>query len=79
MAEALVARQTAQRDIFDALSHSLGSATPGQYLQDFWLALPSLRSLLAFDGGWASAQEQTWAILLEAFMRASCAGNACSS
>ena len=61
MAEALVARQTAQRDIFDALSHSLGSATPGQYLQDFWLALPSLRSLLAFDGGWASAQEQTWA------------------
>ena len=63
--------QTAQRDIFDALSHSLGSATPGQYLQDFWLALPSLRILLAFDDGWENAQEETWAILLEAFMRAS--------
>lgn len=65
------ALQTAQRDIFDALSHSLGSPTPGQYLQDFWLALPSLKGLLAFDDGWANAQEETWAILLEAFMRAS--------
>lgn len=44
-----MAFQAAQRDIFDVLAHSLGSATPGQYLQDFWLALPSLRALLAFD------------------------------
>lgn len=66
-----MAFQAAQRDIFDVLAHSLGSATPGQYLQDFWLALPSLRALLAFDEGWKNAQEEMWAILLEAFMRAS--------
>ncbi|KAI0729487.1 hypothetical protein C8Q72DRAFT_777920, partial [Fomitopsis betulina] len=61
--------EAAQRDIFDVLAHSLGSATPGQYLQDFWLALPSLRALLAFDEGWKNAQEEMWAILLEAFMQ----------
>ncbi|KAH9911042.1 uncharacterized protein B0H18DRAFT_893729, partial [Fomitopsis serialis] len=61
--------EVAQCDILGALSHSVGCVTPGQYLQDLWLALPSLRTLLAFDKGWETAQEETWAILLEAFMQ----------
>ncbi|KZT63485.1 hypothetical protein DAEQUDRAFT_119444 [Daedalea quercina L-15889] len=61
--------EIAQRDILDTLSHSIGCVTPGQYLHDFWLALPSLRALLAFDKGWEAAQEEAWAILLEAFMQ----------
>ncbi|KAH9830610.1 uncharacterized protein C8Q71DRAFT_851168 [Rhodofomes roseus] len=61
--------EAAQCDVLDALSHSVGCVTPGQYLHDLWLALPSLRDLLAFENGWQAAQEETWAILLEAFMQ----------
>ncbi|KAF9808129.1 hypothetical protein IEO21_07965 [Rhodonia placenta] len=61
--------ETAHRDILYALSYSIGSVTPLAYMQELWLALPSLRKLLAFDDGWSIAQEEAWAILLEALMQ----------
>ncbi|KAH9941549.1 hypothetical protein B0H21DRAFT_752445 [Amylocystis lapponica] len=60
--------ETAQRDVFEALSFSLGSTTPAAFMQELWHALPSLRALLSFDDGWAVAQAEAWAVLLEALL-----------
>ncbi|KZT00176.1 uncharacterized protein LAESUDRAFT_666682, partial [Laetiporus sulphureus 93-53] len=61
--------EAAHRDVLYALSYSVGSVTPGMYMQELWEALPSLRQALGFDNGWKIAQEETWAILLEAMMQ----------
>ncbi|PCH37539.1 hypothetical protein WOLCODRAFT_167571 [Wolfiporia cocos MD-104 SS10] len=61
--------EAAQRDILYTFSFSIGSVTPESYISELWLALPSLRSLLSFDGGWNTAQKETWAVLLEALMQ----------
>ena len=33
---------------------------PQSFLDELWFALPSLRDLLDFEGGWAMAQRETW-------------------
>ncbi|KAI0926491.1 hypothetical protein AcV7_005415 [Taiwanofungus camphoratus] len=60
--------EAAQRDILEAFSFCIGSVTPGSFMQELWLALPSLRALLGFDNGWAIAQEEAWAALLDALL-----------
>ena len=53
--------QTSQRDILQAFSFSLGGHnTPQSYLDEVWLALPTLRTLLNFKDGWKDAQRETW-------------------
>lgn len=49
--------------MLEALAFRVGSATPGAFMAELWDALPTLRLLLAFDGGWADAQESAWTIL----------------
>lgn len=58
--------QTCQRDILQAFSYSLGHNTPQPFIDELWLALPSLRGLLNFKDGWKIAQKQTWVRLLGA-------------
>lgn len=55
--------KSAQRDILSAFSFSMGSVTPGAYMQELWLVLPSLRGLLAVEGEWEAAQRATWELL----------------
>ena len=55
----------AQRDVLDVLGYLIGSATPGAFMEELWNALPTLHLLLAFDGGWADVQNETWEILCD--------------
>lgn len=57
--------ETAQRDIFSAFSYSLG-VTPQPIMDELWIALPSLRYLLDFRGGWNFTQKETWWRLFQA-------------
>ncbi|KAF5382838.1 hypothetical protein D9757_007331 [Collybiopsis confluens] len=57
--------EAAQRDILLGLSYSLGG-TPQAILDDLWIALPSLRELLSFAGGWDLVLQETWLVLFEA-------------
>ncbi|OBZ66787.1 hypothetical protein A0H81_13268 [Grifola frondosa] len=60
--------EVAQRDILEALSYRVGSATPGSFMEELWFALTSLRKLLDFDEGWKTAQKEAWAILTNALL-----------
>ncbi|KAF7294591.1 hypothetical protein MIND_00995600 [Mycena indigotica] len=59
--------QTAQRDILAGLQYRLGHS-PQLLLDDLWLALPSLRELLHFQGGWNFVQKETWSRLYKAVL-----------
>ncbi|OCH92746.1 hypothetical protein OBBRIDRAFT_726130 [Obba rivulosa] len=61
--------ESAQRDLFDALDYSVGSITPETLMQELWLALPSLRQLLGFAGGWDVAHSDAWDVLFEALLQ----------
>ncbi|KAI0672427.1 hypothetical protein C8Q78DRAFT_749412 [Trametes maxima] len=51
-------------DEFLALAFRLGGGNgPGAFAAELWAALPTLRGLFAFDGGWAGVQEEMWTIL----------------
>jgi hypothetical protein len=52
-----------QRDICLAHGYRLGGASPSAYMDELWAALPSLRALLSFDGGWAHATRVAWELL----------------
>lgn len=52
-----------QRDVLDVLAYRIGSATPGAFMEELWNALPTLRILVGFDGGWEGVQKEAWAIL----------------
>ena len=54
--------QTAQQDVLGALSYTLG-VTPQGVLDDAWNALPELREMFGYDGGWNSVLKQTWDLL----------------
>ena len=57
--------QASQHDILQAFSFSLdGHNTPQYFLDEIWLALPTLRALLDFNGGWRIGQRETWERLL---------------
>ena len=61
--------QTSQRDVLEAFSFSLGGHnTPQSYLDELWLALPTLRALLDFIDGWKDAQRETWKGLFEVIL-----------
>lgn len=48
--------------MLDAFSYELG-VTPQPFLDQVWIALPSLRDLLDFDGGWNQVKKETWWML----------------
>ncbi|TFK37714.1 hypothetical protein BDQ12DRAFT_591175, partial [Crucibulum laeve] len=54
--------ETAQRDILSAFHYRL-SVNPQSLLDELWDALPSLRNLWSFDGGWNDVQNRTWKLL----------------
>ncbi|KAF5319386.1 hypothetical protein D9619_008485 [Psilocybe cf. subviscida] len=54
--------ETAHRDMLSAFDYRLG-VTPQPIMDELWLALPPLRSLLQFDGGWEGATSHSWSIL----------------
>ncbi|KAI0768210.1 hypothetical protein BD413DRAFT_446515, partial [Trametes elegans] len=58
--------ESAQRDVLDALAFRVGSATPGAFIDEAWHALPTLRRLVGFDGGWDGVQGEAWDVLCEA-------------
>ena len=53
---------------FSTFSFYLGSTTPGAFIQEFWLALPSLRKLLAQHGEWEASQRAAWETLSDALL-----------
>ncbi|KAJ7778802.1 hypothetical protein DFH07DRAFT_540215, partial [Mycena maculata] len=57
--------ELAQRDVLAAFHYSLG-CTPQPILDELWTALPSLRQLLEFRGGWIHAQKEAWYLLFDA-------------
>ncbi|KAI0325722.1 hypothetical protein GY45DRAFT_1216214, partial [Cubamyces sp. BRFM 1775] len=61
--------ENAQRDVLEALAYQVGSATPGAFMAELWLALPTLRRLVGFDGGWERVQEHAWEVLCEALQQ----------
>ncbi|KIM88073.1 hypothetical protein PILCRDRAFT_269974 [Piloderma croceum F 1598] len=59
--------ETSQREILEAFSFSLrGHNTPQPIMDEVYLALPSLRALLGFKGGWEDAKREAWKRLLRA-------------
>ena len=61
--------ENAQRDVLEAVAYQLGSATPGAFMDELWHALPTLRKLVAFDGGWDDVQKEAWSMLHDALQR----------
>ncbi|KAL6306941.1 hypothetical protein BKA93DRAFT_728448 [Sparassis latifolia] len=61
--------EASQRDVLQTFSFNIGSITPESYMQELWLALPSLRKLLGFDNGWKVAQTEAWSVLLDALLQ----------
>lgn len=55
-------RQTAQRDILSLFDWRLG-VTPQPIMDELWLALPSLQTLLDFEGGWKNVTQRGWSRL----------------
>jgi hypothetical protein len=67
LASSFSAQQTSQREILDAFSFSLrGHNTPQPIMDEVYLALPTLRGLLGFKGGWEEAKREAWKRLLGA-------------
>ncbi|KAJ7063649.1 hypothetical protein C8F01DRAFT_1133801 [Mycena amicta] len=59
--------ETAQRDVLSGISYRVGDS-PQLLLDELWTALPSLRELLHFDGGWNYVQKETWSKLFNAIL-----------
>lgn len=51
--------------MLSALEYRLG-VTPQLLMDELWCALPSLRALLDFDDGWATAMKNAWLVLFDA-------------
>ncbi|OSC99673.1 hypothetical protein PYCCODRAFT_1372497 [Trametes coccinea BRFM310] len=59
--------ENAQRDVLEAIQFRIASGSnPDAYMAELWQALPMLRKLVGFDGGWARVQEHAWDLLCEA-------------
>ncbi|KAI1792395.1 hypothetical protein LXA43DRAFT_339367 [Ganoderma leucocontextum] len=61
--------ENAQRDVLEALSYRIGSATPGAFMEELSEALPTLRKLVGFDGGWDGVQKKAWDVLCDALQQ----------
>jgi hypothetical protein len=54
------------RMLLSAFEYDVGGSSPHAYMSELWQALPTLRALLSFDGGWDATQDAVWDVLLEA-------------
>ncbi|TBU63372.1 hypothetical protein BD310DRAFT_808415 [Dichomitus squalens] len=61
--------ENAQRDVLEALAFRVGSVTPGAFMAELWEALPTLRILVGFDGGWDGVQDKAWDVLCDALQQ----------
>lgn len=61
--------QVSQRDILSAFSFNIGSITPQDFMDELWLALPTLRKATEpLKDGWKSAKIEIWDRLLDAVL-----------
>ncbi|KAG0703396.1 hypothetical protein DFH29DRAFT_803550, partial [Suillus ampliporus] len=61
--------EVSQRDILSACGFSLGSITPQGYIDELWLALPTLRKAAeSLKDGWVSVQVEIWDRLFDALI-----------
>lgn len=63
--------QVSQIDVLKALDYRVFEATPGQFIDEIWNCLPTLRKVLAFPDGWTTAQTNAWLRLNTAVVGAS--------
>jgi hypothetical protein len=64
-----VTRQVSQRDILSALDFNIGSITPQSFMDELWLALPTLRKATEpLKDGWESAKHEIWDRLFDALL-----------
>ncbi|PPQ72273.1 hypothetical protein CVT26_006494 [Gymnopilus dilepis] len=54
--------EAAHRDVLSLFDWRLG-ISPQPIMDELWVALPSLRTLLDFEGGWKNAMERAWSYL----------------
>ncbi|GJE86300.1 hypothetical protein PsYK624_023800 [Phanerochaete sordida] len=57
--------EAAHRDVLSALDFCIGSSTPGAYIEELLVALPSLRSFVDGRGNWDYAHAEAWEILFD--------------
>ncbi|EKM56708.1 uncharacterized protein PHACADRAFT_93145, partial [Phanerochaete carnosa HHB-10118-sp] len=57
--------EAAHRDVLGALNFCIGSSTPGAYMEELLVALPSLRMFVDARGNWESAHAETWEVLFD--------------
>ena len=50
----------------------IGSCTPGAYIEELLLALPSVRALVDERGDWEFARAETWEILFDSLVGEHC-------
>ncbi|EIM80415.1 uncharacterized protein STEHIDRAFT_172674 [Stereum hirsutum FP-91666 SS1] len=55
--------EASQRDLLDAFSYNIGFPTPQQYLDELYIALPTLRILLNCNSLWRLVLNETWRLL----------------
>jgi hypothetical protein len=60
--------QAAHRDILATMSFCVGSSTPGAYIEELLIALPSIRALVDARGDWEFARAETWEILFDSLV-----------
>lgn len=60
--------KSAQRDVFSALSYCVGSVTPQAYMDELWQTLPSLGTLLDFQGAWDVVKRDAWETLMDSLL-----------
>jgi hypothetical protein len=54
----------AHREVLSTFHYRLG-VSPQLFMNELWFALPSLRELLQFEGGWNYAMEDAWLLLFD--------------
>ena len=50
------------------MDHCVGSCTPGAYIEELLIALPSIRAFVDARGDWEFALAETWEILFDALV-----------
>lgn len=55
--------ESAQRDVLASSAYVLSAGDPQPFMDELWLALPTLRALLAWHGAWDAVETEAWARL----------------